>query len=234
MLGTLNFLCYGGKTSVPCCLVQISRKYSARQTFAGWLKSALYPSFADPPYDFICQIGDPVLRQKCDEVDINLIKLPKFQALIKQMWKVQKSFKVPTLSAPQIGLPLQVIVIETDPSRVLINPKMRILDYASKVSLPESCPSMRGFSAKVPRFTSIRIEAINEEGQAISWDPVGLEAIAIQHEIDHLQGVMFVDKMEPKSLEFSLWQQIIVHKGKIFIQYGAPKKYWRNWFTSWW
>lgn len=218
---------------------QISRRYAAKKTLTQRYQDFFNPSFPKPPYNFICQIGDPILRQPCDVVDESLINTPGFQDLIAHMWELHRTHEILGLSAPQIGLPLQVAVIgfteaqckERDskyiapvPHRVLINPKFKVLDHNIKLTESEGCASVCGYSAEVSRFAHIQVEALNEKGVKETWKASGFEARAIQHEIDHLQGIIFVDKMEAKSLECSVWQHVNLYKGQGYISFGPGKR----------
>lgn len=68
------------------------------------------------------------------------------------------------------------------------------------------------------------ILALNEKGVQLTWDAGGFEARVIQHEVDHLEGTIYVDKMDPRTLECTAWQQINAHKGRCSISYGPHKK----------
>ncbi|XP_034245259.1 peptide deformylase, mitochondrial-like [Thrips palmi] len=233
-LNHLNHL----KTNSPALFHHSCRSYAAKKSFREKYQALFYPQRPEAPYDFVCQIGDPVLRQKCDLVDEQLIGLPKFQSFIELMWKVHKLYGCVGLSAPQLGLPLQVVVIgcteeeckaaksvfvQPIAKKVLINPVMKVLNYKSKVTGPEACASMCCYSALVSRFSEVRVEALNEKGTKIAFDANGFEARIIQHEIDHLSGTMYVDKMEPRTLECSVWQNVNVRKGNCQIRFKPIK-----------
>ncbi|KAK3923758.1 Peptide deformylase, mitochondrial [Frankliniella fusca] len=217
----------------------ILRRHAAKKSYNQRYKDFIEPAFPKPPFNFICQIGDPVLRQRCDSVDESLINTSGFQDLIAHLWKVHEAFSLAGLAAPQIGLPLQLVVIgftETQCKesnakfvspvlrRVLINPVYKVLDYKDKITDSEGCASVCGYSAQVSRYSHIQVEALNENGIKESWKASGFEARTIQHEVDHLQGVVFVDKMEAKSLECSYWQHVKLHEGKGYIEFGPGKR----------
>lgn len=231
------------KNSVPVLLGHSCRSYAAKKTLSERYRALFQLKFPEAPYDFACQIGDPVLRQKCDLVDEKLICLPKFQSLIELMWEVHEEYNCVGLSAPQIGLPLQVAVIgcseeeckkaksvfmQPIAKKVLINPVMKILDYKTKVVAPETCASMCSYTALVSRFANVRVQALNEKGTKIAYDADGFEARIIQHEIDHLNGTLYVDKMEPNTLECTLWQNINLRKGKCQLQFKPIKNSFLN------
>lgn len=72
------------------------------------------------------------------------------------------------------------------------------------------------------------VPALNEKGERISFNSSGYEARVIQHEVDHLEGILYIDKMEPKSLECAVWQQVNAHKGKGYIKFGPSKRSFLN------
>jgi peptide deformylase len=123
------------------------------------------------------------------------------------------------LAAPQVGVPLQLVVIEDQqayinqlpaelvkrlervavPLQVLINPKLSVEDL-DLVEQFEGCLSLAGYSAIVPRAKRVRVDCWNEKAEAITIHAHGWYARILQHEIDHLNGTLFVDRMNPRSL----------------------------------
>jgi peptide deformylase len=123
------------------------------------------------------------------------------------------------LAAPQVGLDLQVVVIEDQlefiqkltPEQaaerersptafhVLINPKLTILGYET-ADFFEGCLSLAGLTAVVPRARQVQVAAINEKAEPVIIEAHGWYARILQHEIDHLSGVLYVDRMRPRSL----------------------------------
>lgn len=180
-----------------------------------------------PPYHHVCQVGDPMLRAQAAPVDPAHITTAEIQTLIRTLVKVMRRTECVGLSAPQVGVPLQVLVMEftedmynqNDPSlrevrelasfslKIFINPTMRVLD-SSTVSFPEGCESISGFSAVVPRYRAVAISGLNEKGEATSWQARGWPARIIQHEMDHLQGHLYIDKMDSRSLVNTRWMEL--------------------------
>ncbi|NXK53719.1 DEFM protein, partial [Chauna torquata] len=92
--------------------------------------------------------------------------------------------------------------IEPFPLRLLVNPALRVLD-ARLVTAPEGCASLRGFSAYVPRHWAVH------NGEPVSWEATGWAARIIQHEMDHLDGVLFIDRMDSRTFTNSAWSQLL-------------------------
>jgi peptide deformylase len=166
----------------------------------------------------IVQVGEPVLRQAARELSQEEIALPGTQQLILFMQETMRDAPGVGLAAPQIGLPLQLAVIEDRPEyskdispdrlaerqrqavpfQVLINP--RIVEHSSEqVEFFEGCLSLPGFSALVKRSRQVTVEYWDEHGQPRQVQAQGWYARILQHEIDHLNGRLYVDRMEPRS-----------------------------------
>ncbi|KAG6940780.1 peptide deformylase (mitochondrial) [Chelydra serpentina] len=131
------------------------------------------------------------------------------------------------LSAPQLGVPLRVFVAEFPerlhlahspslrearqmapfPLKVFVNPAMRVLD-SRLVSFPEGCESVAGFAACVPRYQAVQVSGLNEAGEAVSWQASGWAARILQHEMDHLQGILYIDKMESRTFVNTRWMEL--------------------------
>lgn len=144
--------------------------------------------------------GDEILKKKSREVEeIN----EKIQELIDDMLETMYKANGVGLAAVQVGVLKQVIVIDIDDGNgpiVLINPK--IIKEKGLQEVEEGCLSFPNKFAKVERPAEIVIEAIDREGYTIKVKAKELLAQAISHEIDHLNGIVFVDKIVPGTLEY--------------------------------
>ncbi|MES2971711.1 MAG: peptide deformylase [Patescibacteria group bacterium] len=156
------------------------------------------------------EFGNPILRQQARELSKNEILSTKTQTLIKDMRTTLKTVKLGIgLAAPQVGeaVALSVIVIQPTKHRpdvepfelVIINPK--ITDTVGrKKQLWEGCISSgvgkAGLFAKVPRYKKIKLEFNDQTGTRLTQDFEGLHAHVIQHEVDHLNGILFVDRVK--------------------------------------
>ncbi len=102
------------------------------------------------------------------------------------------------LAAPQVGIPLRLMVAGDDKSgvaRALVNPV--IADQGGEITAEEGCLSLPGIFAPVTRAEWVRLEAQDLEGQPVSIRARGLTARVFQHEMDHLDGVLFIDRLDP-------------------------------------
>ena len=167
----------------------------------------------------IVQVGDPVLRRQARELTRDEIAMPALQELISRMRDTMRDAPGVGLAAPQIGESIQLVVIEDPPQahagmtpaqlaereraavafHVLINPRLTV-DGDEQVAAYEGCLSLAGFSMIVPRWRRVRVEALDEHGAPVVRDASGWYARILQHEIDHLRGVVCCDRMEPRSL----------------------------------
>lgn len=166
----------------------------------------------------IVQVGDPVLRQVGRALTTAEIALPAIQDLIVLMRDTMRDAPGVGLAAPQIGLAIQLAVIEDQPSYmqgispealaqrervavpfvVLVNP--RIVEYSpDTVEFFEGCLSVAGFSALVKRSRSVAVEYLDENGEPHTIQASGWFARILQHEIDHLNGTLYIDSMETRS-----------------------------------
>jgi peptide deformylase len=167
----------------------------------------------------IVQAGNPVLRQQARPLTKDEIASPSIQQLIELMRETMREAPGVGLAAPQIGLPIQLAVIEDRadylndvpaerlaemqraavPFHVIINPKLSFLDD-STAEFFEGCLSVEGYMAAVDRALNVRVECLNERGEAITIDAHGWYARILQHEIDHLNGTLYVDRMDTRTL----------------------------------
>ncbi|CAB3361997.1 Hypothetical predicted protein [Cloeon dipterum] len=195
-----------------------------------------------PPYSHICQIGDPVLRGKASPVNVEEIGSAKIKKIIKTMESSLKSYKAIGLAAPQVGVPLRIVVfhfpedalktfdektlkireMETIPFKVFINPAMKVTS-PNKIRFPEACESIKGFSADVPRFYSVKLTGLNENGKKVEWDAKGWSARVIQHEMDHLDGRLYTDIMDKDSFSFGFWHNVNIRSGRFNLSFSPYK-----------
>jgi peptide deformylase len=167
----------------------------------------------------IVQVGDPVLRQRARELTRDEIVSPYIQDMIVRMRDTMRDAPGVGLAAPQIGESLQLAVIEDPPAlhggltpeqlsereraavpfHVLINPRLQP-EGTDVVLAYEGCLSFSAFMMIVPRWRSVRVEALDERGEPVVKVASGWYARILQHEIDHLRGVVCCDRMEPRTL----------------------------------
>lgn len=173
----------------------------------------LYPNKLD-----IVQVGDPVLRQKARPLTKEEILSPEIQALIQVMKETMRAAPGVGLAAPQIGKAIQIIVIEDMehshltaqqiaererckfPFQVIINPTILIEDSSETASFFEGCLSVPTFLGVVSRAKAVRVEYLNEDGDPAVLEAKGWQARILQHEIDHLHGILYIDKIVKETL----------------------------------
>ena len=145
---------------------------------------------------------DPILRRKAVEVrnfDFSL------SSLTENMFETMYDSKGIGLAAPQIGISQRLIVIDIEeidaefPPLALVNPT--ITESSGEELGEEGCLSLPDFRAIVRRFTEISINAQNIDGQAVHFSAQGLMARVLQHEIDHLDGILITDRLRPEDQE---------------------------------
>ena len=167
----------------------------------------------------IVQAGDPVLRKQGRQLTKEEIASPSIQELIDLMREAMRKAPGVGLAAPQIGESIQLAVIEDRaeyladlspdqlaryqraavPFHVIINPKLTVVGDAS-AEFFEGCLSVEGFTAVVDRALDVRVECLNERGAEITIDAHGWYARILQHEIDHLNGTLYIDRMKTRTL----------------------------------
>jgi peptide deformylase len=156
----------------------------------------------------IAKLGNPVLRQVAKPVDLNELSDPEgeLQAFIDDMIETMHHEGGVGLAAPQVNRSIQIVVLEytenerypgeiSIPLTVLVNPVLS--DYSQETKDGwESCLSLVDFRGLVPRSTTITLNAYDRHGGQIQKTVSGFEAVVLQHEIDHLQGYVFIDRMK--------------------------------------
>ena len=173
------------------------------------------PEAAAPP---IVQAGDPVLRGRAAEVAPGQYGSAGLKALVQRMVEAMRAAPGVGLAAPQLGVPLRVIVLEDTearmaslspseraergrapfPLRVLVNPVLRPVGEARDTFF-EGCLSVRGYAGLVSRAREVEVTGVDENGAPVRWSVTGWPARILQHEVDHLDGTLYVDRMHTRS-----------------------------------
>jgi peptide deformylase len=167
----------------------------------------------------IVQVGTPVLREVARQLSLDELASPRIQKLIEDMRDTMRSAPGVGLAAPQVAESLQLVVIEDPPAyhaklapeelaarereavpfHVLVNPTLTVRTD-EVVEAYEGCLSFAGFSMIVPRARKVRVEALDEHGQKVTRVATGWYARILQHEIDHLNGIVCCDRMQSRTL----------------------------------
>jgi len=167
----------------------------------------------------IAKLGNPILRQMAAPIDSRDIRTYEVQQLIDNLLETMLAEPGIGLAAPQVSRSVQLVVMACEgegedafPQTVLINP--RIVFYGpQQVENWEGCLSVDGLRGKVTRPSVVRVQALDRLGKSMDFEATGLYAVCIQHEMDHLIGKVFLDRMTDMSTltqlpEFTkYWQQ---------------------------
>ncbi|MFH1466602.1 MAG: peptide deformylase [Pseudomonadota bacterium] len=152
----------------------------------------------------IARMGHPVLRRVAEPLPPERLDDPDIQRLFDDMIETVRESEGAGLAAPQVYVPLRIIVLSADPEAgpmVVVNPEISFLS-TNLVRSFEGCLSIPDLRAAVNRVSKVRVDGLDREGEAVSMDLEGFPAIAVQHECDHLDGVLFVDRCDLKTLAF--------------------------------
>ena len=158
----------------------------------------------------ICCLPEPVLRQKAKKVPVIDHSL---QRLIDDMVETMRQANGVGLAAPQVGVSLRVAVLQMPEEEpfAIINPE--IVKSSGEMEVGEGCLSVPGYQGELKRSASVTVKGLNREGGKIRIKAAGLLAQALQHEIDHLNGILYIDhiesedklyKLEPKTNDIEL------------------------------
>ena len=165
----------------------------------------------------IAKLGNPILRKVAAPIDPREIKSSEIQRLIDDMLEAMYDEPGIGLAAPQVSRSIQLVVMGCKgeggfPETVLINPS--IVYYGpEQVENWEGCLSVDGLRGKVIRPSLVRVKGLDRKGKALDFEATELYAVCIQHELDHLIGKVFLDRMTDMSTltqldEFSqYWQK---------------------------
>jgi peptide deformylase len=168
----------------------------------------------------IIECGDPILRRVADPVDPADLRSSEVQLLITQMRATMEAAPGVGLAAPQVGAPIQLAVLQDGPERwgqltqaersarerdglpftVLVNPVLLPASEGEQASFYEGCLSVPGLTGVVTRHRVVRVEALDEHGEPVDRVFSGWSARIAQHEIDHLSGRLYLDRVETRSL----------------------------------
>jgi peptide deformylase len=166
----------------------------------------------------IVQTGAHVLRSRAAEVPADRIDTPEMRDLVAKMTETMRAAPGVGLAAPQIGVPLRIIVLEDAeklmstlspqergerertafPLRVLFNPVLTPIGE-QHATFFEGCLSVKGFVGIVERAREVEVRGLDEHGAPVTWRVQGWPARILQHEVDHLDGTLYIDRMKTRS-----------------------------------
>src|SRR2546428_9398990 len=145
----------------------------------------------------VCRLGHPVLRVESKRVPKEALSNPALQTLIDNMMQTMVEYNGVGLAAPQVHESLAIAVIESHgargdiPMTVLVNPDVTILDD-ELIEDWEGCLSIPDLRGRVPRYSKLRVDALDRHGHKIEFIAEGFFARVVQHEFDHLMGKVYL------------------------------------------
>jgi peptide deformylase len=161
----------------------------------------------------IAHLGHPILRQVAEPVSPEAIRSPEIQRLLDDMLETMADHDGAGLAAPQVHVPRRVVIYGVDenprypdaeavPFTILMNPRITALGDEQEEDW-EGCLSVPDLRGLVPRFTRVRVEGYGRDGKQLRFDAAGFHARVVQHECDHLDGKVYLDRMRSmESLSF--------------------------------
>lgn len=161
----------------------------------------------------VLKMGHPILREVCLNVEENVIYSEKFQIFLDELVATMRASDGVGIAAPQVGVLQRVFVIEVNDNPrysnrdsfellIIINPEVKILPGPT-VDSWEGCLSIPGIRGRLKRADRIELKGLDRNGKPYQRILTGFPAIVAQHELDHLNGILFIDRMtDLKSLSF--------------------------------
>jgi peptide deformylase len=159
----------------------------------------------------ILEVGHPVLRERARELTRDELASPAVQTLIDELIETKRAANGAGLAAPQVGESVRIAIAEVErdnprypykppiPLTVFVNPLIEPLDD-ELVAINEGCLSVPGLRGEVPRHVRVAVRYLDRHGAEHEEVKRGLTAGTFQHEVDHLDGVLFLDRADPRTL----------------------------------
>jgi peptide deformylase len=175
----------------------------------------------------VVEIGDPVLRERARELSPEEIASAEIQELIDDLIETKRATHGAGIAANQVGEPVRVAIVEVEegnprypykppvPLIVMVNPTIEPLGDET-IEINEGCLSVPDLRGSLRRQITIRIRYLDREGSEHEEVRHGLTAGTFQHEVDHLDGVLFVDRADPRT--FATWEQFDRHQRDEFVR----------------
>jgi peptide deformylase len=172
----------------------------------------------------IVAYGDPVLKKKAKDLEKGKVDLPK---LLEDMYETMYEAHGVGLAAPQIGLSIRVFVVDGEPldednlkgfKKAFINPQI-LKEEGDEWPFEEGCLSIPGIRSEVYRCEKLKIKYFDENWEQHTEEYDGLKARIIQHEYDHIEGVLFIDYLSAMKKRLLKAKLTNISKGKVDAEY---------------
>ena len=187
----------------------------------------------------ITTVGDPVLRRRAGEVTNDDLRSAAVQSFIDDLVETKRAANGAGLAANQVGDLRRIAVVEVEPGNprypykppfpltILVNPELEPLGQVT-LEVNEGCLSVPGLRATLSRYATVRVRFLDRNGERRELEVSGLSAGTFQHEVDHLNGVLFLDRVTDPTM-FTTWEQFErfgreefeAHARRIVERFGA-------------
>jgi peptide deformylase len=177
----------------------------------------------------IAQLGEPVLRTPAAPLDLASLHEPQWQRFIDDLIETMHDADGAGLAAPQVFTPVRIVAIHVRPNNprypykppipltVLVNPVLTMLTEERFMNF-EGCLSVADLRGEVKRCPHVRVQAHDRHGQPLDFEARGISAGTYQHECDHLDGMVFVDRADPRT--FTTWKNFDRHHKAAFTRHA--------------
>jgi peptide deformylase len=178
----------------------------------------------------IVTVGDPVLRERAREVTPEQLRSPEVQRLIDDLIDTKRAANGAGIAANQIGETLRIAIVEVDPGNprypykpavpltVIVNPEIELAG-GDTAEINEGCLSVPGLRGTVERHMRIRVRYLDRDGNEHAEERGGLTAGTFQHELDHLDGILFLDRVRDPAT-YTTWEQFDRHHRAAFERHA--------------
>ena len=157
----------------------------------------------------VMKLGASVLRKRASEIETSDLKRGRFKPFFEDLRETMVEYDGTGLAAPQVATPVRAVLYQVVPSRrekaaievpptILVNPTFEVLDPSEDQDW-EACLSVPFLAAKVPRPAKVRVRGLNENGKPLEFEAEGFHARVVLHEADHLDGVVYLDRVTDKA-----------------------------------
>lgn len=189
------------------------------------------------PVRQIAEIGEPILRQATSELTLEQLRSCEIQRLIDDLIATMREARGAGLAANQIFEPYRICVIEVSanarypyfpeiPLTILVNPRVTALGDHPLISGFEGCLSVPNLRGRVRRHPEIHLQAWDRDGRPLDFIARGVTAVVFQHEVDHLDGTLFVDRIE-ESRSLCTWESFRrYHQAQVASEVDEIVKQW--------
>jgi peptide deformylase len=162
----------------------------------------------------VARLGTPLLRKRSAEVERAALRDRALDDFLADMESTMREYGGTGLAAPQVYTPQRVVLYEVAPDRrsrkvkevpltALVNPVIEVIDPTPELEV-EGCLSVPFLTGKVARPRKIRVQAYGMHGEELEITAEGFHARVILHEVDHLDGVVYVDRVDPKTIQYTI------------------------------